>query len=123
MMDGMSYFNEGLTNDASNDKLALSDGEYYGLLNTWDSGSMTIELLEYDGRNAQSYNYMLNPTGQILTLNISQAEVWLEWAWGEDGSDIRCASIDAALNTEIWVAAQQFERIAQWKSILFLRTK
>ncbi len=102
MMDGMSYFNEGLTNDASNDKLALSDGEYYGLLNTWDSGSMTIELLEYDGRNAQSYNYMLNPTGQILTLNISQAEVWLEWAWGEDGSDIRCASIDAALNTEIW---------------------
>lgn len=34
MMDGMSYFNEGLTNDASNDKLALSDGEYYGLLNT-----------------------------------------------------------------------------------------
>jgi len=93
------FFEEGLTSETT-----LADGEYYGLLETWNSESMTIELLEYAGRHAQSFNYLLNPTGQIHTLDISKAEVCLEYAWGDDGNDIWCASIDDALNTEIWGA-------------------
>jgi len=79
----------------------LSDGEYYGLLTSWNAETMTIELLNYSGRSEQSYNYMFQPTGQMWTLDISQADVCLEWAWN-NGNEIQCDTIDSALNTKIW---------------------
>lgn len=80
----------------------LTDGTYYGLLTSWNTTSMTVEMLEYAGRHEHSYNYILNRTGQIRSLDISGATVWLEWPWGEDGGDVRCSSITSALDTEIW---------------------
>lgn len=63
---------------------------------------MTVELLNYEGRHEMSFNYMLAPTGQYYTLGISQATVWLEYAWSENYVETQCNSIDAALNTEVW---------------------
>ena len=79
----------------------LPDGEYYGLLTSWSQNNMTVELLDYYGRHEQSYNYWLEPTGQILTLDISQAIIRLEWAWN-NGQEIQCKTIDEALSTKIW---------------------
>lgn len=64
--------------------------------------TMTIELLNYEGRWYESFNYMLAPTGQYLTLDISHAKVYLEYAWSEDYVETQCNSIDSALNTEVW---------------------
>ena len=80
----------------------MTDGEYYGLLTSWTTNEMTIELLNYDGRNEMSFNYMLSPTGIHQTLDISQATIWLEYAWSEDYVETQCDSIDAALSTEVW---------------------
>lgn len=80
----------------------LQDGEYYGSLNSWNTQYMTIELLQYAGRSELSYNYMLNPTGQSYTLDISQAETFLEYAWSEDYIETQYESIDTALNTKLW---------------------
>lgn len=80
----------------------LPDGEYYGLLSSWSRESMTVELLNYEGRHEVSFNYILAPTGQYYTLGISQATVWLEYAWSENYVETQCNSIDAALNTEVW---------------------
>lgn len=99
---GSQFFNEGLGQESSNNSQTLSDGEYFGLLSDWNSDTMTIELLNYDGRHEQSFNYLLTPTGKTCKLDISQAAVRLERAWSNDGRDIKYKSIDAALNTEIW---------------------
>ena len=37
-----------------------------------------------------------------MTLDISKATVWLEYAWSEDYVDTQYSSIDAALNTKVW---------------------
>ena len=95
------YFNEGLTREDTANS-ALADGEYYGHLQSWDKNSLTVELYEFLGWN-EAYMYReFRKTGRTITMDISQSSIWLEWAWGEDGSDIKCKSIDAALNTEIW---------------------
>ena len=88
--------------DEANDMPILQNGEYYALLNEWDTNYMTVELLKYAGRHEESYNYILNPTEQFLTLDISQAEVRLERAWGENVSKVKYKSIDSALNAKIW---------------------
>ena len=112
--DSSEFFIEGLTqknnvnptpkpttNTASNAS-ALSDGEYYGLLTAWSTKSMTIELMDYKGRYEQSFNYMLSSTGKNLTLDISKASILLDAAWSDDGNQIKCKTIDSALNTKIW---------------------
>lgn len=80
----------------------LSDGEYYGRLVKWDNNSMTVELYEFLGWNEEYMFREFKQTGTGSTLDISRSVVWLEWPWGEDGNDIKCRSIDDALNTEIW---------------------
>lgn len=80
----------------------VSDGEYYGRLVKWDNNSMTVELYEFLGWNEEYMFREFKHTGTGVTLDISQSIVWLEWPWGEDGNDIKCRSIDDALNTEIW---------------------
>ncbi len=80
----------------------LPDGDYYGLLTSWTRNTMSVELLNYAGRYEMSYNYILNPTGQYMTLDISKATVLLEYAWSEDHVDTQYSSIDAALNTKVW---------------------
>ena len=80
---------------------SLSDGEYYGMLTSWSDTTMTIEMLNYYGRYAQSYNYNLSSTGQSYTVDISQATVWLDGAWN-NGNRAFAASINDALNTGIW---------------------
>lgn len=79
----------------------LADGEYYGLLTSWSKETMTIEIYNFEGRHEMSFNYILTPTGKVLTLNISQATVWLENAWN-NGVELQCDSIDSALNTKVW---------------------
>lgn len=105
--DGSSFYYEPAptpkpTPDSSHNSSSLPDGEYYGLLTSWTSNTMTIELLNYEGRSYESFNYMLAPTGQYLTLDISHAKVYLEYAWSEDYVETQCNSIDSALNTEVW---------------------
>lgn len=78
----------------------LLDGEYYGWLASWDTETMTIELLEYAGRSSQSWNYLFNQTGQIRTLDISQAAICLEYAWTYE-TEVQYDTIDIALDTEI----------------------
>lgn len=80
----------------------MPDGEYYGMLESWSATSMTVDVLEYSGRSEESYNYILSATGQTMTLDITNATVWLEYAWSDDGREIQCSSIDEALNTKIW---------------------
>lgn len=81
---------------------SLEDGEYYAKLLSWDQYSMTVELYEFEGWNEEYVYREFTTTGRIITLDISKSSVWLESAWSEDGEDIQCQSIDAALNTKIW---------------------
>lgn len=97
--DGASYFYES-TPSATMDK--LRDGQYYGLLSSWSKEFMTVELLNYKGRHELSYNHMPTSTGQYLTLDISQATVWLEYAWSEDYVETQYDSIDSALDSDVW---------------------
>lgn len=99
--DGSAFYSD-MGNSDSVVAPGVSDGEYYGRLVKWDNNSMTVELLEFSGYHEQSGNYILAATGQPVTLDISKAVVWLEWAWDDADSDIKCRSIDDALNTEIW---------------------
>lgn len=99
--DMAQYFNKGLTNEDTADSV-LADGEYYGRLQSWDQNSMTVELFEFLGWNEMYMYREFEQTGKTVTLDIDESSVWLEWAWGETGNDIKCKSIDAALNTEIW---------------------
>ena len=80
----------------------LSDGEYYGRLQAWTDDNMIVELYKFMGWNEEYMYREFAETGQVLTLDTNASSIWLEWAWGEDGSDIKCQSIDDALNTEIW---------------------
>jgi uncharacterized protein YgiM (DUF1202 family) len=79
----------------------LEDGQYYGQLYSWNDASMTVELLRYAGRLRYSQNYDLRGTGQIVTLDIGWAEVYLESAWFPNIGEAYCGSIDDALDT--WV--------------------
>ena len=78
----------------------MADGEYYGILKNWNRNSMTIEKLTFNGIYSQSLNYDLRSTGQTVMLDISRAAVYLEYAWFDSDGDVRCASIDDALNTD-----------------------
>lgn len=80
----------------------LADGEYYGQLLDWDDSNMTIELLDFQGWYEESMNRILESTGRNVSLDTTHSSVWLEWAWMDEGSDVWCSSIDAALDTKIW---------------------
>ena len=79
----------------------LEDKEYYGRLIDWSEDTMTVELLDYKGRNEFSFNYVFSDTGEVMTVDISDAAVCTEYAWS-NGVELKFNSIDEALNTEIW---------------------
>ena len=97
-----SFFDEGSGIDSTYEGPLLSDGEYYGQLQQWDKNSMTVELYDFLGWNEMYMYREFEQTGKTVTVDIGASSVWLEWPWGETGNDIKCKSIDAALNTEIW---------------------
>ena len=78
----------------------LTDGDYYGRPITWNDSTMTLELLEFAGRHPDSLNYMLNPTGQTVTLDISDASIYLDFAWAQE--TVKCLSFDDALSYRPW---------------------
>lgn len=80
----------------------LSDGEYYGHLQSWDQNSMTVELHEFLGWNEDYMYREFEQTGKTITMDISSSSIWLEWAWSEEGIEIQCDTIDAALDTKLW---------------------
>ena len=96
------FFNEPVETDPPPEALMLSDGEYYGHLQSWDQNSMTVGLYEFLGWNEMYMYREFEQTGKTVTLDTDESSVWLEWPWGETGNDVKCKSIDAALNTEIW---------------------
>lgn len=96
------FFNEPVETDPPPEALILSDGEYYGHLQSWDQNSMTVGLYEFLGWNEMYMYREFEQTGKTVTLDTDESSVWLEWPWGETGNDVKCKSIDAALNTEIW---------------------
>lgn len=100
--DDGSFFDGGIESDPATDAAVLSDGEYYGYLQSWNQNSMTIELYEFLGWNEMYMYREFEQTGKTVTLDTDESSVWLEWPWGETGNDVKCKSIDAALNTEIW---------------------
>ena len=63
---------------------------------------MTVELLDFQGWNAEYMYRKYEETGEYISLDISNSSVWLEWAWMSKESDIWCSSIDAALDTKVW---------------------
>ena len=80
----------------------LSDGEYYGSLRSWTRDSMVVEMYEFLGWN-ELYAYReFSQTGKTMTLDISASTILLDRVWLEADHDVKCKSIDAALNTEIW---------------------
>lgn len=97
-----SFFDEGSGIDSTHEGPLLSDGEYYGQLQQWDKNNMTVELYDFWGWNEMYMYREFEQTGKTVTVDIGASSVWLEWPWGETGNDIKCKSIDAALNTEIW---------------------
>lgn len=78
------------------------DGEYFGRLNSWSDECMLVEMLQYAGRYQQSFNYDLRSTGEYALLDISRADVWLEYAWFPEIGEVYCSSIDSALATWIF---------------------
>ena len=80
----------------------LSDGIHYGKLKEWTDITMTVEIMEYQGRSTESLNYILGSVGEVFTLDISGADVWLEEPWSEDYNEIFCSSIEEAMNTPAW---------------------
>lgn len=79
----------------------IADGDYYAQLTSWDSDTMTIELLKLEGVCEWSDNLMLSNTGNFFTLDVSRATICLDAVWGS-GEEIQCDSIDDALNTIVW---------------------
>lgn len=100
--DDGSFFGEGSESDPTSEIPILSDGEYYGHLQSWNQNSMTVKLYEFLGWNKEYMYREFLQTENVITMDIGQSSVWLEWAWSDDGNDIKCKSIDAALNMEIW---------------------
>ena len=100
--DDGSFFDGGIESDPATDAAVVSDGEYYGYLQSWDQNSMTVELYEFLGWNEEYMYREFVQTGKTITMDIEQSSIWLEWPWSDDGNDMKCKSIDAALNTEIW---------------------
>lgn len=78
----------------------LRDGEHDGLLSHWSTDSMTLELWEYEGWG--DYGPIYHETGQIVTVDISGAQIWLEGVWMDDGQPLAVESIDQALDTLVW---------------------
>lgn len=79
----------------------IADGDYYAQLTSWDSDTMTIELLKLEGVCEWSDNLILSNTGSFFTLDVSRATICLDAVWGS-GEEIQCDSIDDALNTIVW---------------------
>ena len=80
----------------------LEDGEYYGHLKSWNDNSMTLEVLEFLGFDSASYKYLLKNTGKTISLDISQADVWLEDDWSISGPYYNFYSIDAAVDCSLY---------------------
>lgn len=78
----------------------LSDGEHDGLLSHWSEDTMTLELWEYQGWG--DYGPIYQKTGQIVKVDISGAQIWLEGVWMDDGQPLAVESIDQALDTTVW---------------------
>lgn len=78
----------------------LSDGEHDGLLSHWGEDTMTLELWEYQGWG--DYGPIYQETGQIVTVDISGAQIWLEGVWMDDRQPLAVESIDQALDTTVW---------------------
>ncbi len=80
----------------------LSDGQYYGEITSYDSRTITFRMLLYWVFSPDAGNMIWDYTGEVKTLDYTNASVRLEEVYGYQlsdswrGGEVQCASLEDA---------------------------